>query len=142
MSKRVLDDLRAKFDDRVDIFERTPRRAYVTVSNDDWLEVTRYMFEEEKARFATATGSDRPTGVELLYHFCIDRDGTVVNIRTTLPKPFPKIDSLAAYCPAADFIEREIADFLGVEFVGHPDPRRFLSSPDRPADFHAMRRDE
>jgi hypothetical protein len=43
MSKRVLDDLRAKFGDRVDVFERTPRRAYVTVSNDDWLEVTRYM---------------------------------------------------------------------------------------------------
>ena len=80
--------------------------------------------------------------MELLYHFSIDRDGTVVSVRTTLAKPFPKIDSLTPHYPAADFIEREIFDFLGVEFVGHPDPRKLLSSPDRPPDFHPMRRDE
>ncbi|MBD3349525.1 MAG: hypothetical protein GF400_10085 [Candidatus Eisenbacteria bacterium] len=142
MSKQVLQELKAKFGDRVDIVERTDRRAYVTVSNDDWIPVTRHMYEEAGGRLATATGSDRSTGVELLYHFCIDRDGTVVNIRTTLDKPFPKIESLTKYYPAADFIEREIFDFLGVEFIDHPDPRKLLSSHDRPADFHAMRRDE
>ena len=142
MSKQVLEGLKARFGDRVDIVERTDRRAYVTVSNDDWIPVTRHMYEEAGGRLATATGSDRSTGVELLYHFCIDRDGTVVNIRTTLDKPFPKIESLTRYYPAADFIEREIFDFLGVEFTDHPDPRKLLSSHDRPADFHAMRRDE
>jgi NADH-quinone oxidoreductase subunit C len=142
MSKEVLTNLKAKFGDRVDIIERSGRRAYVTVSNDDWIPVTRHMYEEAGGRLTTATGSDRTTGVELLYHFAIDRDGTVVNIRTTLPKPFPKIESLTPYYPCADFIEREIFDFLGVEFVGHPDSRKILSSPDRPADFHPMRRDE
>ncbi len=142
MSKEVLERLKAKFGDRVDIVERSGRRAYVTVANEDWIRVTRYMYEEERGRLATATGSDRTTGVELLYHFVIDRDGTLVNVRTTLAKPFPRIESLTAYYPAADFIEREIFDFLGVEFVGHPDPRKLLSSHDRPADFHPMRRDE
>jgi NADH-quinone oxidoreductase subunit C len=142
MSKRVLEGLKAKFGDRVDIVERSNKRAYVTVSNEDWIPVTRHMYEEAHGRLATATGSDRSTGVELLYHFCMDADGTVVNIRTTLQKPFPKIESLTKYYPAADFIEREIYDFLGVEFTGHPDPRKILSSHDRPADFHAMRRDE
>ena len=142
MSKSVLEGLKAKFGDRVDIVERNDRRAYVTVSNEDWIPVTRHMYEEARGRLATATGSDRSTGVELLYHFCIDRDGTVVNIRTTLAKPFPRIESLTKYYPAADFIEREIFDFLGVEFTDHPDPRKILSSHDRPADFHAMRRDE
>jgi len=142
MSKSVLEGLKAKFGDRVDIVERNDRRAYVTVSNEDWIPVTRHMYEEARGRLATATGSDRSTGVELLYHFCIDRDGTVVNIRTTLAKPFPRIESLTKYYPAADFIEREIFDFLGVEFIDHPDPRKILSSHDRPADFHAMRRDE
>jgi NADH:ubiquinone oxidoreductase subunit C len=142
MSKQVLEALKAKFGDRVDIFERNERRAFVTVSNDDWIPVTRHMYEVARGRLTTATGSDRSTGVELLFHFAIDRDGTVVNIRTTLDKPFPKIESLTQYYPAADFIEREILDFLGVEFTGHPDPRKILSSHDRPADFHAMRRDE
>ncbi len=117
MSKEVLERLKAKFGDRVDIVERSGRRAYVTVANEDWIRVTRYMYEEERGRLATATGSDRTTGVELLYHFVIDRDGTLVNVRTTLAKPFPRIESLTAYYPAADFIEREIFDFLGVEFV-------------------------
>jgi len=142
MSKEVLDNLRAAFGDRVEIHEHNPRRAYVTVSNDDWISVTRHMYEKERGRLCTASGSDRTTGVELLYHFAIDRDGTVVNIRTTLPKPLPKIESLTPYYPAADFIEREIFDFLGVEFVGHPDPRKLLSAHDRPPDFHPMRRDE
>lgn len=142
MSKQVLENLKAKFGDRVDIFEHNERRAYVTVSNEDWIPVTRYMYEVEKGRLATATGSDRSTGIELLYHFAIERDRSVVNIRTTLKKPFPKIGSLTQYYGAADFIEREIFDFLGVEFIGHPDPRKILSSHDRPADFHAMRRDE
>jgi NADH-quinone oxidoreductase subunit C len=142
MSKEVLANLKSKFGDRVDVVERNPRRAYVTVSNEDWIAVTRHMYEAERGRLCTASGSDRPTGVELLYHFAIDREGTVVNIRTTLDKPFPKIESLTPYYPCADFIEREIFDFLGVEFVGHPDPRKILSSHDRPADFHPMRRDE
>jgi NADH:ubiquinone oxidoreductase subunit C len=142
MSKEVVERLRTKFGDRVDVVERSARRAYVTVSNEDWIPVTRHVYEAEKGRLCTATGSDRSTGVELLFHFAIDRDGSVVNVRTTLRKPFPKIESLAPYYPAADFIEREIFDFLGVEFVGHPDPRKILSSHDRPADFHAMRRDE
>jgi hypothetical protein len=71
MSKQVLERLKARFGDRVEIVERNPRRAYVTVANEDWIPVTRYMYEEEKGRLATASGSDRSTGVELLYHFAI-----------------------------------------------------------------------
>ena len=142
MSKEVLEGLKSRFGNRVDIYEHNPTRAYVTVATEDWIQVTRHMYEEAGGRLATASGSDRSTGVELLYHFAIDRSGTVVNVRTTLKKPFPKIESLAPYYPAADFIEREIFDFLGVEFTGHPDPRKILSSHDRPADFHPMRRDE
>lgn len=142
MSKAVLDNLRRTFGDRVAIVERNEKRAFVTVSNEDWIAVTRHMYEKEQGRLCTATGSDRPTGIELLYHFAIDRDGTIVNIRTTLSKPFPKIESLVPYYPAADFIEREIFDFLAVEFEGHPDLRKILSSDDRPPDFHPMRRDE
>jgi NADH-quinone oxidoreductase subunit C len=142
MSKQVVENLRAKFGDRAEIYEHNDRRAYVTVSNDDWLEVVRHMYEVEGGRLATATGSDRPTGVELLYHFCVDPQKITVSVRTTLNKPFPKIHSLTPYYYAADFIEREIFDFLGVEFTGHPDLRKILSSHDRPADFHPMRRDE
>jgi len=142
MSKTVLEHLKTEFGEKVAIHEHNTRRAYVTVSTDDWISVTRHMYEKEQGRLCTASGSDRTTGVELLYHFAIDRDGTVVSVRTTLPKPFPKIESLTPYYPAADFIEREIFDFLGVEFVGHPDPRKLLSSHDRAPDFHAMRRDE
>ncbi len=142
MSKQVITNLRSKFGDRAEISEHNDRRAYVTVSNEDWIEVLRYMYEVEGGRLTTATGSDRPTGVELLYHFAIDLDRIVVSIRTTLKKPFPKIEALTQHYWAADFIEREIFDFLGVEFEGHPDPRKILSSHDRPADFHPMRRDE
>jgi len=57
MSKEVLTNLKTKFGDRVEIYEHNDRRAYVTVSNEDWMEVLRYMYEVEKGRLTTATGA-------------------------------------------------------------------------------------
>lgn len=51
----------------------------------------------------------------------------------------PKIDSVSDLFLAAIWHERETADLMGLEFVGHPDPRRILL-PDR-WDGHPLRRD-
>ena len=65
MSKQVIENLKAKFGDRVEVYEHSHKRAYVAVSNDDWMTVLRHMYEVEGGRLSTATGSDRSTGVVL-----------------------------------------------------------------------------
>ena len=46
--------------------------------------------------------------------------------RTTLPE----IDSCVELFPTAEFQEREVYDFFGIVFRGHPDLRRILMPED------------
>jgi Ni,Fe-hydrogenase III component G len=79
--------------------------------------------------------------VEMIYHYCMDRDGVVVSLRTWAWKPELRLDSVAPFLPAADWIEREVADLLGVVFVNHPDPRRLILADDWPEGVYPLRRD-
>jgi NADH-quinone oxidoreductase subunit C len=57
----------------------------------------------------------------------------------TSAKPMPHIASVVDLFPTAEFQEREVYDFFGVVFDGHPDMRRILM----PEDYvgHPQRRD-
>lgn len=46
------------------------------------------------------------------------------------PDALPEVDSVADIFPTAEFQEREIYDFFGIVFRGHPDLRRILMPED------------
>jgi NADH:ubiquinone oxidoreductase subunit C len=138
-------DLRERLEERVkvlDYYEHNPRRIYITVDRGEILKLGKFLFEDLGFRFATATGTDTAQGYEILYHFSLDKAGLVLSARTRIPRDDPSIESLASFLPAANWIEREIFDLLGVEFRGHPNLRRILSAESRPKDFHPLRRDQ
>jgi len=54
-------------------------------------------------------------------------------------KPLPHIASVVDLFPTAEFQEREVYDFFGIVFDGHPDPRRILMPEDYAG--HPQRRD-
>lgn len=119
----------------------SPQRIYVDVPPEHSVRANRLMFEKLQGRLATATGCDARDRVEVLYHYCMDRDGVVVTIRTWANKPELRLDSVAPFLPAADWIEREIHDLLGVVFVDHPDPRRLILADEWPEGVFPLRRD-
>jgi len=57
-----------------------------------------------------------------------------LRVKALLPDPgdgaLPELDSVVDIFPTADFQEREIYDFFGIVFRGHPDPRRILMPED------------
>ncbi|MEM0302824.1 MAG: NADH-quinone oxidoreductase subunit NuoB [Archaeoglobaceae archaeon] len=56
----------------------------------------------------------------------------IVNLFTEIPRKDAKVSSLADIFPSADYMEREMHDFFGVEFKGNPWKGKFLLAPDTP----------
>lgn len=136
-------DIKERFKDKIiEWYEHSPQRIYVTVDRKDLVEVARYLFFEAKARFAIASGVDTRQGVEILYHFSLDKEGgKIVSLKVLLPREDLKVESLAPHIKATNWIEREMAELLGVEFLHHPDMRRLLLPEDWPEDKYPLRRD-
>lgn len=71
---------------------------------------------------------------EVVYH--VHRFGPEFNenvrirLKAEVPEPEPRIDSVTPVWSGADWLEREVYDMFGIEFTGHPDPRRILMPED------------
>jgi Ni,Fe-hydrogenase III component G len=136
----VLEQIKNKFGDNVAIFEKSKKRAYVTVGQDRAKEVAGYLFNELGARFSMATGIDTRLGVEILYHMTFDASGIVISIRTLVEKPELKTESFTDVVPAVEWIERELHEMFGVDFSGHPGLKRLLLPDDWPDDEYPFRK--
>ncbi len=139
-SKELLDKIKERFPE-VEIKIHSPRRAYLRIDRNKVYEFARYLFLELNCRLSIATGIDTRDGIEVLYHFSHDPSGTYYNIKTIVPKDDPKIKSLADFLPAANWIEREIHELLGVNFEGHPNLVPLLTAEDWPEGVYPLRRD-
>jgi Ni,Fe-hydrogenase III component G len=124
----------------LEIDQPLANRLYVYVSAEQIVAAVRGLYEGLGGRFATITGLESRSGIELLYHFCFDSEGTVVALKTKVPSAFPEVDSIAPVLSGALWIEREVHDLLGVSFRGHPDMRRLILSDDWPEGIHPLRR--
>jgi len=139
-SKEILEEISAKFP-KVSIKIHSPRRTYIRISRDEVYDFAKFLFEEKRFRLSTATGIDTRDGLEIIYHFTLDEAGTYYNIKTVIPKDDLRIRSLASFLPAANWVEREIHELLGVDFIGHPYLKPLLTAETWPADLHPLRCD-
>jgi len=117
-----------------------PNRMYVSIERENLADAVMLLFDELCGRYVILTGVDTPAGVEVLYHFSFDRAGLVVTLRVLLDKDKPEIDSITPIVRGAEWIEREIHELLGVEFVGHPNMRRLILAEDWPEGVYPLRR--
>ena len=117
------------------------KRLYVRVQPEDLREVVRYVFEQRKGRLSTATGIDTREGIEVMYHFSFNGFPLITTIRATTPKHMPELDSVQDILKGAYWIEREIHDFLGVVFKGHPKLERLLKARNIPENIYPLRKD-
>jgi len=79
-------------------------------------------------------------GIDVLYHWCFEPAGVVVTLKVLASRPGYELASTANAVPAADWIEREIRNLLGVTFLGHPDPRRLNLDDSWPEGLYPLRR--
>ena len=124
----------------LDFQRKSNRRAYIGINPEVVREASRLMLEELGARFQIATGVDTREGVEIMYHWAMDRDDCVITFRTLLEHEKPQIDSISEFCRAAEWIEREMWELLGIQFNGHPDLRHLLLDDDWPEGDYPLRK--
>lgn len=107
--------------------EKSPHRIYIGVKPEDIPELVKYVFKDMQCRFATASGIDTPKGLEILYHFSDDKTGKMLSLRTLIEdKKQPSIQSITPIIRGAEWIEREMWELLGINFVGHPNLKHLL----------------
>ena len=120
---------------------KSAKRAFIEVAPKDVPETSRLLFKDLEARFQTATGLDTPNAIEVLYHWALDGMGSLITLRTRLHREDPEVESIAPLCPAAEWVEREMWELLGIRFRNHPDLRHLLLGDDWPEGRFPLRRD-
>ncbi len=143
MNQEELNNRLAEIKDKLIAIEQTvDNRIYLSCEAESSYTVNRFLFEEVPLRFVIATGVDSDDCFEILYHYAYDQIGCVVTLKAFIrDRENPAIESIAPFLPAAEWIEREIHDVLGIEFKNHPDMRRLILSDDWPEGVYPLRKD-
>jgi len=118
----------------------------MTVAAEDLTDVIRSLADDPDLAFrflSDITAADWP-GTEprfwLAYHLLSMEHRMRVRVKVGLPADRPRVASLVPVFAGANWLEREVYDFFGVIFEGHPDLRRI----EMPEDWegHPLRKDE
>jgi NADH-quinone oxidoreductase subunit C len=125
----------------VEVHQCEPRRGFARVDPDRTVEVAGKMIAMEGCRLATATGIDVRDGIHVLYHWAFEPQGVVVTLKVLARRPELAVESIANVVHAANWIEREMHDLLGANFIGHPDMRRLILDDSWPEGVHPLRKD-
>lgn len=130
-----------QFGDDVAYVARSPKRLYVSHQPErlyaifDWLQALL-----PDLRFGTSTTMDLREGIGVFHHLPVNGTPLVITLKMVAPKPDPRVPSLTVRVPAAGWIEREMADMVGIVFDGHPEPHRLVKAEAFPDTF-PLRRD-
>lgn len=133
----LVNALNEKFAGRISLSDD---QKSVIVPADDILSVLKELKEAKNfSLLADLTAVDFPERFEVVYHVMNLQNGELLRVKVYLDKDAPKIDSAVSVWNAANVMEREVWDLMGVVFEGHPQLKRILC----PDDFegHPLRKD-
>jgi NADH-quinone oxidoreductase subunit C len=102
----------------------------LVVPPESIVSVCRRLKEDEAYRFdfcidvSAVDQMPRTPRFDVNYHLAASSDGRRIRVKAMLPGPDPAIESVTSVWSAANWLEREIYDLMGVVFLHHPDLRR------------------
>ena len=95
-------------------------------------EMLRLKEEKHMDFLRSLTGVDwQENGLGVVYHLENSETQETITIKCVAPnREKPEIPTVSDIWKGADFNEREVYDFLGIVFIGHPDMRRLYLRDD------------
>jgi len=125
---RIIEKLKENFDKEIiEVVKKSERRATVSVNPDSILKIAEYLYKSAGLRFIIASALHTKRGFEINYHFSMDASGLVLNIHVILDKENPRIESLSNMFNASNWIEREMHELFGIDFLNHPNQEKLIS---------------
>ncbi len=121
------------------LFSHEFKDAVVGIDRENLLETARDLRDAGFDRLGMVTAVDRDEVFVLVYRLQSRSLSAAIFMKTQVPRSDARVASLVDVWPAANWQEREVYDLFGIDFEGHPDPRRILL----PEDFvgRPLRRD-
>lgn len=107
--------------------------AWIDVEPASWHAVAEYLKNDPELHFEylrLISGTDYIERMEVVYHFLSYKHEHEAVIKIKLDRAKPVVPSVMDLWPAADWLEKETYDMLGIEFEGHEDLRRILLPDD------------
>jgi NADH/F420H2 dehydrogenase subunit C len=136
-------------------FDRSHGQPVVHVNRAVFAEVAGFLRDEQQftmcvdvtavdhlldgERYEPAGGPGEVERYEVVANYLSHVRNRRVRVICAVPADDPSVPSLTSVYPGANFPEREIFDFFGIDFVGHPDLTRILMPDDW--EGHPLRKD-
>jgi NADH-quinone oxidoreductase subunit C len=109
------------------VTEKNQKRIIVTINPDSLLNISAYIYKEAGFRFIIASAIHTKRGFEIHYHFSKDSAGLILNLHVILDRNNPEVESLSNMFNASNWIEREMHELFGINFLNHPNQAKLIS---------------
>jgi len=124
----VIENFKENFDPViVEVVKKSEKRVTVTINPDAILKVAEYLYKTAGFRFIIASALHTKRGFEIHYHFSLDKTELILNIHVILDRENPEIESLSNMFNASNWIEREMHELFGINFINHPNQEKLIS---------------
>ena len=124
----IIENFKEKFkSDILEVIIKNQRRIVITINPVSIIIVSAHLYKEEGFRFIIASALHTKKGFEIHYHFSKDAIGLILNIHVILDKDNPQIESLSNIFNASNWIEREMHELFGINFLNHPNQEKLIS---------------
>jgi NADH-quinone oxidoreductase subunit C len=143
MNQEELNNRLSEIKDKLLTFEQPlDDRIIISCESEEAYTINQFLFKDIGARFVIITGIDADNCFELLYHYSYDQTGCVITVKAIVhDRKQPQVESITPLLPAAEWIEREIHDVLGIDFKNHPNLKRLILADDWPEGVYPLRKE-
>ena len=122
-------------------FDTTGELLLVTVPDEKWHDLAKALKEQLGFDYLNAVvGVDWKDSLGCMYYLTNTETQDMLHVKVaTTDRETPRLHTVSDLWAVANFQEREVYDFFGIEFINHPDMRRFFLRTDWVG--HPLRKD-
>ncbi|MBT4504805.1 MAG: NADH-quinone oxidoreductase subunit C [Gemmatimonadetes bacterium] len=138
----IRDRLSEEFGEAIPALDESGKDPCIPIEPSRIPEVCRFVRDTEGLEFdylSSLTAVDTGDALGVVYHLYSIRHKHTLVLKVSVPREKPEVPTVEGVWPAANWMEREAWDLMGIIFEGHPDLRRLLLPEDW--EGHPLRKD-